>query len=185
MSPWDLGQILLWLVVLFNLLLTFGLVRRLGGLQEATAAARSVRLGGMDAGLRAPDFTATTPDGTHVASAHLAGQPTVLGFFSPTCAACEDHLPDFAAFGRRAGEQGVRAVAVVDGDPAESAALRRAAGPSLRVLLAPRTRNALLDAYRVEAFPSYTAIGEDGVVAGSFGAVPDLDRWLVTARRSR
>jgi len=173
MNVWNAAQLALWAVVLFNLLLTYALIRRVG------SGAGEPSLGGLESGATAPDFEAETPDGRRLSRRDLGERrPLVLGFFSPTCAACKHHLPDFGTFSERAQARGVQAVAVVDGDAAQSEALRASLPAGTTTLLAPRTSNPLLDAFQVSAYPSYTVVRADGTVEGTYGQIRQLDARL-------
>lgn len=176
MNAWDVGQLVLWLVVLFNLVLTIGLVRRLRTIGGGAPAGRP-NPGGLPAGVGAPDFSA--PDGTGVPRrrSELGGGPVALAFFSPGCPSCVEHAPEFGTFAERAGGAGISAVAVLDTAPGEAAELVGRLG-DVQVLYAPRDANPLLADYGIDAYPTYTVIGADGRVARSFGAQPELDRWL-------
>lgn len=182
MSLWNAAQLALWVVVLFNLLLTYALIRRVA------SSGRHASIGGLSAGTAAPDFQAETPDGEHLSSQSLGGStPLILSFFSPSCDACEHQMPEFAAFAARAHASGIRTVAVVDGNDEESRSLREVLPSGTTTLLAPRGTNPLLSDYRVEAYPSYTVIRADGTVDGTYGQVGQLDGRLkaVSPAKSR
>ena len=183
MNAWDVGQLLLWVVVLFNLLLTVALARRVAALGAAAGTSTGAPVGGLPAGSAAPPFVARTPDGVERARGDLGDGPLVLGFFSPTCEACYDHVVHFAELAGRAAPQGITTVAVVDGDTASAARLLDRLPDGVPVLLAARPENPFLGAYLVDAYPTYTVV-VDGSVVGSFGSVPELNQWLsaTTAR---
>ncbi|HLU33866.1 MAG TPA: redoxin domain-containing protein [Natronosporangium sp.] len=173
MNVWNAALVALWVVVLLNLLLTYALIRRVG------AGAGEPPLGGLEAGTTVPEFEAETPDGRRLSRRDLGERRAlVLGFFSPTCSACTHHLPDFGTFSKRAQEKGVQAVAVVDGDAAQSEELRASLPAGTTTLLAPRNSNPLLDAFQVSAYPSYTVVRADGTVEGTYGQVRQLDARL-------
>lgn len=184
MDAWDAGQLVLWIVVLGNLLLTVALVRRVAALGTGATVANTP-VGGLPVGAPAPPFTAATARGEERSSAELGADPWVLGFFSPTCEACYDHVPHFAELAQRAAAEGVTAVAVIDGDAAASARLREKLPEDvLPTLLAQRPANPFLGTYLVDAYPTYTVV-VDGTVAGSFGSVPELHQWLSATRSAR
>jgi peroxiredoxin len=172
-SLWNASLIVLWILVLFNLMLTYALIRRVGADRKPTAAE------GLSAGTTAPGFEAATPDGQTLSHPGLDDRaPLVLAFFSPTCSACEHQIPAFVKFSDRAKASGVRTIAVLDGGLDESTALRAALPNGTTTLLAPRDSNPLLDDYRIEAFPSYTVIHADGTIEGTYGAVEQLGSRL-------
>ena len=80
---------LLWVLVLFNLVLTLGLVRR----ANANAGPQPMEEEGLEAGERAPDFTAETLDGEAVTLATYAGRDVAFLFMSPFCGPCREKLP--------------------------------------------------------------------------------------------
>jgi peroxiredoxin len=175
---WNSAQLALWVVVLFNLLLTYALIRKV-----ARSGGHS-GIGGLSAGVTAPEFQADTPDGRRLSLRELGEQtPLVLGFFSPSCDACEMQMPDFAAFVERAHASGIRTVAVLDGEDEESSRLQAALPGDTTALLAPRRANPLLNDYRVEAYPSYTVIRADGTVDGTYGRVAEIGERLKTLSR--
>lgn len=175
MDIWNATQLVLWVVVLINLFLTYALIRRIG----TAGSGGAPPIGGLSSGAAAPDFAAETPDGERLSRGDLGeGTPLVLGFFSPTCVACEQQLPDFGAFVRRAGAAGVRAVAVLDARLEESQTLRASLPEGTTALLAPRAANPLLDSYQVSAYPSYTMVRADGTVDGTYAQLRQLDDRL-------
>ncbi len=171
MSPWEVSQLVLWIVVGLNLVLTFALIRRVSAVPSGPPS-------GLVAGDPAPAFAAAATDGSTVTRSDLGQQPLVLGFFSPSCDACHDQLPEFVRFSATASAASVQTVAVIDGEPDQLDEHYSTALAGRPTLLAPRDENPLLEQYRVMAYPTYTAIGPESVVEGSFHAVSELDAWL-------
>lgn len=187
MNAWNVGQVLLWLLVLCNFLLTLALIRRVTGISQQLGPISGSGLveGGLEKGDPAPDFEAETVGGARLSRADVSGQPLAIAFFSTTCAACIDSLPIFSDVGRRARTAGARAVAVIDAGPLEAQPFIQALESDTTVLLAPRESNTLLQDYRVEAYPSYTAVDADGTIAGSFMQPSELRLWLEEVRSAR
>ena len=90
----DIGFVLLWVVVLFNLLLTLALVRRTSSTQS-----QPQQRDWLQAGEPAPDFTAETLDGEPVTLASYAGRAVVFVFISPSCEPCREYVPSYNALG--------------------------------------------------------------------------------------
>jgi peroxiredoxin len=166
--------VLLAVLVVANMLLTWGMMRRLRVLQEQVAASGPLPPGnGLNPGDEAPDFSALTPAGDTVTRDEVVRDETALVFMSPHCEACETHLPTVRRLGR--GATGPAAVAVIDGTPEESGHLLEGLRGEVTVLFAPRGTTDLLDRYRVFTYPSSYVIGADGRIAGSH---LDLDELL-------
>ncbi|HXV92617.1 MAG TPA: hypothetical protein VD813_04915, partial [Pseudonocardia sp.] len=70
----------------------------------------------------------------------------------------------------------------IDGDATAAERLRERLPAELPVLLAPRDHNPMLGAYLIDAYPTYTVI-EDGVAVESFGALPEVQKWLAGATK--
>lgn len=165
---------LLGVLVVANMLLTWGMLRRLRALQEQVAAVTAPPSGnGLHAGDEAPDFSALTPAGDIVTRDEVVRGETVLVFMSPHCEACETHLPTVRQLGREAA--GPAAVAVIDGTREESGHLLDGLQGDVPVVFAPRGASDLFDRYQVFTFPSSYVIGADGRIAGSH---LDLDELL-------
>ncbi len=158
--------VLLSVLVVANMLLTWGMVRRLRVLQEQVAAGgHPSPENGLHPGDPAPDFTALTPAGDTVTRDEVVSGETVLVFMSPHCEACEEHLPTVRELGRVAG--GPAALAVVDGTREESGHLLDGLQGEVPVLFAPRGVSDLFDRYQVVTFPSSYVVGADGRITGS------------------
>jgi hypothetical protein len=130
---------------LLNLLLTFGIIRRL---RRSTPTNALVG-----------DFTAEDLDGRPVSSTELAGR-TLVGFFSPGCDACRERLADFAAAARSQ-----QALAVVTSDAASAAEYLPSLTPVSRVVL-QEPDGPLVRAFPVTSFPSFFVVESGRVVAG-------------------
>lgn len=165
---------LLGVLVVANMLLTWGMMRRLKALQEqVTAMSAPPPDNGLHPGDEAPDFSALTPAGDTVTRDDVVRGETVLVFMSPHCEACETHLPTVRQLGREA--TGPAAVAVIDGTREESGHLLEGLQGDVPVLFAPRGATDLLDRYQVFTYPSSYVVGPDGRITGSH---LDLDELL-------
>ena len=154
-----------------NLLLTFGVIRRLrqheqvladGGAVRASAPPRMIAPG------EAPsEFTAVDIDGAPLIRAELAAG--LVSFFTPDCQPCEKRLPEFVRAAERepSGRAGV--LAVVVGDPIHAEPLTRALAPVARVFT-EMPGGALSTAFRVSGFPATCRLDGGQVIA----VEPDL-----------
>jgi hypothetical protein len=160
--------VLLAVLVVANMLLTWGVLRRLRTLQDQVdGGGAAPPENGLHPGDAAPDFTALGPTGAPVTRDEVVGGGTTMVFLSPHCEACETHLPAVR-------ELGAGAVAVVDGTPEESAHLVDGLRGRVPVVFAPRGSTDLLERYRVTTYPSSYVVGADGRITASHTGLDEL-----------
>ena len=163
---------------LLNLVLTFGVIRRLREHDVALAARPS--MAGPDvmvpAGTAVADFQTRTVDDETVSNADLAGH-TLVGFFSTTCGSCRERLPEFVTHAATAPGGRDRVLAIVVSDSAETepsvadpflAQLR----PVARVVTEQHD-GPIGKAFGVRGFPALAAV-VDGTVVASGDTFDDL-----------
>ena len=113
-------------------------------------------------GFAAPDFAATTLDGTAVRLADLRGRPVVLNFWATWCPPCLQELPHLMDAARRSGGR-VVILGIDNGEPA--ATVRTFAndrGLNYPIVLDPAF--AITDLYRVDGLPTTFFIDQDGII---------------------
>lgn len=157
------------LLCLFNLLLSFGMIRRLRQHTELLnrplhepAERDLVRPVGSTVG----EFATTTVDGEPV-SRDSVGAAALIGFFSVTCPACRERKPDFLAGAPRYAAAGWTVLAVVVGDPAASAELVSELRPAGTVL-AEDVGGPVGDAFTLTGYPAFVLVRDNQIVASSF-----------------
>jgi len=144
---------------LLNLLLTLAILRRL----RATES-RSAQRGVLAAGDTPAEFAASDTDGKPLTRDELRGT-VLVGFFSTTCGACTEELPNFL---RRAAETAggrSQVLAVVQGDAAAAADLAGALAGVARVVV-EEPNGPVGTAFQVAAMPAWTLL-DDGTVRDS------------------
>ncbi len=144
-----------------NLLLTFGVIRRLREHTELISRLNGRRPAGeeLSIGDLIGDFTVESTDGVTLDRASVKSD-TLVAFFSPNCDACEVELPAFVAHSARiSGDQG-RPIAVVSGTPEAAADFVGRLEPVADVVLEPYVK-AMTSAFRVRNFPTRLGIGPD------------------------
>ncbi|WP_213455180.1 TlpA family protein disulfide reductase [Rhizomonospora bruguierae] len=166
------------LLCLLNLLLAFGIIRRLrehtkllGNLPQQ-ASPVNVAVG------EAPkDFTATTTTGQTVSPSGFTG-PVLIGFFSPGCEPCAIELPRFVEYAQAL--PGVDVLAVIDGSAGEATEYVERLTPVAQVVL-EGPDGAMKSAFKLAAYPTIYLLGADGTVAAggttmsAIGPVPTVD----------
>ncbi|GHJ47625.1 hypothetical protein Cs7R123_49670 [Catellatospora sp. TT07R-123] len=123
-------------------------------------------------GDRLPEFAPIeTLDGGLVAREQLQKSPTLIGFFTPTCAPCHEAMPDFATAAQQLLTYGGRAVAMVRvhrGDDLDET-LERLQGCQVHLIHDGDTE--LMQAFKVAAFPTVLRFEGGSVAATSIDAV--------------
>jgi thiol-disulfide isomerase/thioredoxin len=159
-----------------NLLLTYGVMRRLRDHEERivrVAAARNDDVVTLQPGTRVPTFTATTTDGTELTDHSFGSDIALVGFFSPDCQPCREQLPRFATVGARLDPS--RVLCVVSGDRATGTDLEAFVEPmrGAGLVVVEGANGSLAAAFGVRAMPTILKI-EDGVVSASGHSVESL-----------
>jgi cytochrome c biogenesis protein CcmG/thiol:disulfide interchange protein DsbE len=114
-------------------------------------------------GRPAPDFTASTVDGTTISLAGLRGHPVWLTFGASWCAACRAEAPDIQAASERARAQGATVVEVfISEDAATVRSYGQRVGLTYPKVADPQTR--IASQYRVLGIPAHFFIDSSGVL---------------------
>jgi peroxiredoxin len=154
---------LLWILMLFNILLTVGLGRRINS--------RLPRLETLKVGQNAPNFTAWTLTGDQVSLADYAGRTVAFVFMSPNCRPCREQLLELVNVQSRSRQNGIEVVIVSDAGEAETISFISEGGAQLPVLIAPRNRTSFLSDFKAHGTPSYCVVDAQGkVLAADLGA---------------
>ncbi|WDZ82859.1 redoxin domain-containing protein [Micromonospora cathayae] len=150
-------------VALLNLVLTFGVIRRLREhTDQLSRVARPAEDAILPAGTTIGDFTVTTVDGEVISSDRL-GSRTLVGFFSPGCPACETLLPTFVEYAATVPGGRQRVLAVVAGESDGASEHVEKLRGSARVVRAGY-EDAVMTAFGVKAFPGVCMIEADGTI---------------------
>jgi hypothetical protein len=165
---------------LLNLLLTFGVVRRLREytvvletLRAHGGPGRPVLVGDIPApGAQVGEFTAITVDGEPVSRDSLGGSTAVV-FMAAACKECRAQLPELVSW---AGSQDRdRVLVVIDSDGLDTSDLVEPLSPVVRVIV-ERPDRPVINAFGVTAFPGSCVVNDGTVVASavSFTELPAL-----------
>lgn len=159
-------------ISLLNLLLIFGVIRRL---RDHTERWSQLSHGPgepiLRAGSRIGKFTAIATDGDSISSDVLVGR-TLVGFFSPGCGPCDSLLPRFVEYALSMPGGRRQVLAVIAGDVEGAAEKIDALRPYARVVVEAHD-GAVMTAFGVHAYP-VVCIVEDGTVAISAGDLKDF-----------
>ncbi len=168
------GVVVVGALCVLDLLLTFGVIRRLREHTSLLAAGRGAAepLVGLAAGESPGGFTAET------VSRELVSGPEglrVVAFFSSWCKACPERVPPFLEYlsRHRIGRESILAVVAADGDT-RAPYLDRLAEVT-QACLEP-AEGEIARAFKVAGFPAFFVLDADGVVtAGGYdpAALPE------------
>jgi hypothetical protein len=142
-----------------NLLLAFGLIRRLrehAALIDAVYEYVAEKPGGA-----VGDFRVTTVDGEPLGRDDLVPS-TVVAFLAVDCKSCHEQLPHLLAWAR--GQDRERLVAVVDGRGGDPADLVTRLLPVARVVVDGQ-RAPVAGAFGVRSYPQFCVLGPDATVS--------------------
>ncbi|MBC9712402.1 hypothetical protein H9Y04_07435 [Streptomyces sp. TRM66268-LWL] len=147
---------LLTVLCLFNLTLTYGIVRRLRALARSRADSPATVSGAVE------DFAVTAASGVSVSRADLA-PGTVLAFLSPGCPPCAALLPRFVEAVEGAGlpAESVLAVVMPGEDTAEAQQYAHALERIATVVEGEHART-VSAACGVQGFPAVCAVDAQG-----------------------
>ncbi|MFB9236537.1 hypothetical protein ACFFWC_13410 [Plantactinospora siamensis] len=159
--------IVLAVLVLLDLLLTFGVIRRLRDHTEQLKRAQLMP----EAVIASPgtpvgNFVAATTDGESLTAESLTRE-TVVGFFSPGCQPCEALLPGFVDHARTVAGGRDRVVAVIATDSPDSTLVAEkvaALSPYARTIV-ERYDGPALTALGAQAYPAVYLVQDRTVVA--------------------
>lgn len=176
------SSILLWVAVLFNLLLTVALVRRVAN-RPLGPAWPDENIPTLAVGESAPDFSAEAFNGETVSLDSFDQQQVALIFISSHCRPCIDKIPMLNALGPQAEQHGVELVLVNMGEKKETQTLVEQEQVELSILTVSHN-NPILDDYKAKVTPFFCLISKDGKVqaTGSFNA--EWDKLVQTWRQN-
>lgn len=166
-----LNSILLWIVLIINLLLTFGLIRRA---TKMTNVPDFENIPTLAINSQAPDFNAETLDGKLVSLNTYSNKSVSFIFVSPDCAPCIEKLPTFHKIGMYAKQHGVEIILVSLAEKKETLAFAEKHLITIPTLIAPQENNPFAKNYLVAGTPFYCLIDIGGKVksTGLLG-----DKW--------
>jgi hypothetical protein len=149
---------------LLDLLLTFGVIRRLREHAEliSLGGVPDIPVLGVTAGEQPAPFSATTTEGDLVSG---PGGLTMVAFFSTTCSACPERVPPFVSYLSDHGIARDFALAVVLGPQDEPPAFATALAGVARVTTASELEDdPLTRAFKVVGYPAFCLLDDDGTV---------------------
>jgi peroxiredoxin len=159
------NSILLWALVLFNLLLTLALIRRLNAKSDAGHEAEERDQ--LKPGEQAPAFQAQDINGQTVSLASYTGRKTLFLFVAPDCGPCRSNMSYYLSLGPSAARAGTDVVFVSDATVERNREFAQEFEISLPVLTAPYDENTFFQDYKADGTPSYCLIDENGRVVNS------------------
>lgn len=154
------SNVLLWLLLLFNLALTLALVRRINDKSHSSSS----EIIGLETGQAAPDFSAQTLDGEKVTLSTYTGRKVAFIFISTTCAPCRTLLPELQLLGPQSAQKGVDLILICGDSLEQTQNYVSEQGINLPVLVAPRATNSFMENYKAIATPSFCFIDEHGKI---------------------
>jgi peroxiredoxin len=173
-SLFVINFILIWIIILFNLILTMALVRQVNKLINAGTGLGRAQVEALKNGEPAPHFTASTLDGNLAILSNYINQSVLLIFVSSHCKPCREKIPAIEKVSPKALVAGVNIIYVCVDDMETSTAFLKEFDISSQVLVAPLETNSFLTDYKVPATPYFYLIEQGVVQEGGFFD----DKWF-------
>ncbi len=164
-----ISSILLWVFVVFNFLLTLGLIRRGNAMQMQTGTPELEDA--LEVGTLAPDFVAEMLNGEKLTLDSYADQAVAFVFIAPDCPPCIEKIPSLNVLRPKAKRAGVELVLVNMSDKLKAETFVQEYDVRLPMLLAPENGNSFKEDYKVAGTPFFCLIDKEGKVqvTGYFG----------------
>lgn len=144
--------------VALNITLTVGVIRRLREHSTQLAQLRNPDSVMAPVETVTGEFSVRTLDGEKLSERDWRGL-TLVGFFSPTCSACHERLPQFIEHASRMPGGRQQALAVVVGEEGTEAQAAELTAVARTVVEAPD--GPLVKAFSVRGFPAFAMVGGD------------------------
>jgi peroxiredoxin len=174
MDPFTISYIVLWLLVLFQLLLTFALIRRID--TQAKTLSEGVA-SGLTLGTQVPDFTAHTLAGEPITLADQTGKTTVYVVVSPDCKPCKQLLPSINNLGNSRKPPNHQMMIVSLGDKARTEELVTELQLDLPMAIAPREENSFMVDFKLQGTPTFLLVDAQGKLRASGYPSDDSPEW--------
>lgn len=160
--------ILVGALCLLDLLLTFGVIRRLREQNETLRLVREQQSAvesdiAMPAGAAIGSFTATAVSGTQLSDTDLDGERLLVGFFSPGCDPCKERMPQFIEYATRFDG---RVVAVAADEVGETGDMIARLGEVAEVVLEV-DGGPVHQAFGAKGYPALLLVDPEGTVLSS------------------
>lgn len=175
--------VILTALTLLNLLLTFGVIRRLR--EYAPLLDQSGPPVTLAVGTQVPDFTAQSADGAVVTAATLRGAGGLVMFLAPDCSGCQEQLPAVREKLTEAAASPLTILVVLtrlrpssepdDADAAELEEALRVVDQRAMIVHEPLD-GPVQSTFQVAAFPAFYVVDDAGRVASAGNGAADLPR---------
>ncbi|MEU8826284.1 redoxin domain-containing protein [Streptomyces sp. NPDC048636] len=156
--------VVLAVLCLLNLLLTFGVIRKLRAGQSDTFAGDNPGLM-IPNGSAMPEFEAETIDGETISRETL--RDALIGFVSPHCSACKEQLPNFVEIAGRHRALGRTVVAFIHGDTEDARKLAEPLHGIAHVVIEDADEGPTEKAFKVEGYPVFGIVDGTGTLTAS------------------
>lgn len=160
------SQVLLWMLVLLNMVLTLALIQRVNRLSNVGAESVGEEKPPLQAGEAAPEFEATTLSGQKVTLSDFLGKITMFIFISSQCPACAEKVVYVNSLLAKQNLSFKPTFVSMD-DMETARSFIRELGVNVPVIVAPETNNPFKKDYNIDSTPTYCTIDENGRVKSS------------------
>lgn len=164
---------LLTTLVVIDLLMSFGIIRRLRAHSEMIYDRDGAA--SLPAGTPVPDFVSLNAKGESMSAAWLRGATSAVAFVTQDCPSCHAQLPALLDMLKQRGADGDRSlVIVVDVPGGQDITELAAMFDGLATVVIEPLGGILQTAFRINGLPAFVAVDPEAIVMSSSSAVNGL-----------
>lgn len=168
-----LSSVLLWVLVIFNLILSLALVRKINAAYQPKESLKEEQ--------PAPNFVAETITGEKVTLESFAQRNVAFIFVDPACGPCREALPSYESLAPKAAQSNVDFVLISTADADLTRRFVDEYNIKLPTLIAPHESNPFMKDYLVTGTPSYCLIDREGKVQSTGSPNLKWGKWKILA----
>jgi len=164
MNIFSISSTLLWVVLIFNLLLTLALVRSVNKMSSTYIDGERLKIDTLQPGDTAPNFSALSLGGEEITLKDFNNKTVAFIFVSSKCEPCKTRIPEIEKVFPAAKDAGIEFVFVTNDDFDEANDFFGALNGNIKTLMVPKQNNAFRDEYKIFGTPSFCLVNSKGII---------------------
>jgi peroxiredoxin len=150
------------------ILIAVAIVSTINNDKDKPSSNKAEAAGGLEIGVKAPDFELVTLEGKKVKLSDYRGKKVLLNFWATWCPPCKKEMPDMEKLHEKAGDELV--ILAVNNDPENNVkGFAKEMGVTFPILLDNTdAKKSITDKYRVQSIPTTFFVDKDGIIQNKF-----------------